>query len=357
MYLRITAGSESKSGVRHHFLLLLFGLGLAGPLAGQPSHEPAPSPAKPLAELRVRDSVILGLVEGLTEYLPVSSMGHVMVADQFFGLEGTTQLRDANGRPLWARPPRPGRSEGPALSSSNGQPLTVKVASDTFTVVTQIGAILAVAILFRSRFREIGRGIVGRSDEGRRLLLNLVVAFLPAGIVGFLFNHWILEHLVSIGPILTAQLVGAALMVYAEWWRKNRAIPAPGLDGSRLPLRSALGIGILQCASFWPGMSRSMTTIVGGYFAGMDGRRSGEFSFLLGFLTLSAASLYKARQSGPAMIEVFGWPHVLLGGAVATVAAMLAVKLFLSYLSRHGLIVFAVYRVAFAVFLGFWSLR
>ena len=236
------------------------------------------------------------------------------------------------------------------------EPLTIKVASDTFTVVTQIGAILAVAVLFRSRFLELGRGILGRSDQGLRLLRNLFVAFLPAGVVGYLFNRWILGHLVSIGGIMAAQLVGAALMIYAERWRKRRPIPTPGPDGSQLSFRGALGIGILQCASFWPGMSRSMTTIVGGYFAGMGGRESGEFSFLLGFFTLSAASIYKARQSGPAMIEVFGWPHVLLGGAVATIAAMLAVKLFLSYLTRHGLTIFAIYRVAFAIFLGFWAL-
>ncbi len=347
MYLRNNPGSESNSGVRLHIPVLVLGLALAGPLAGQPAGEPAKAPSKPIAELRLRDSVVLGLIEGLTEYLPVSSMGHVMVADQMFGLEDTTQLKDSDGRLLWARPPGLGRP--------HGSPLTIKLASDTFTVVTQIGAILAVAILFRSRFYEIGRGLVGRSDDGLRLLRNLLVAFLPAGIVGFLFNRWILEHLVSIGPILTAQLVGAGLMVYAEWWRKNRAVPEPDLDGGRISLGKALGIGVMQCASFWPGMSRSMTTIVGGYFAGMDGRRAGEFSFLLGFLTLSAASIYKARQSGPAMIEVFGWSHVLIGGAVATIAAMLAVKLFLSYLSRHGLIVFAIYRVAFAVFLAFWA--
>ena len=151
---------------------------------------------------------------------------------------------------------------------------------------------------------------------------------------------------------IAAQLVGAAVMFYAEWWRRRRRTPDPSLDGSRLPLAKALGIGVLQCASFWPGMSRSMTTIVGGYFAGMDGPRSGEFSFLLGFFTLSAASIYKFLQSGPAMIEVFGLQNVLLGCAVATVTAMLAVKLFLSYLTRHGLAVFAVYRVAFAILLA-----
>jgi undecaprenyl-diphosphatase len=344
--LRKASVSENKSAVRPHHVLLLLALGLATPLAAQ-APGTAPARDRPLAELRTRDALVLGLIEGLTEYLPVSSMGHVMVADHFFGLESTSQLRDAEGRPLWARAPRPNRPV---------EPLTIKVAADTFTVVTQIGAILAVAVLFRSRFREIGRGLAGRSEGGLRLLRNLVVAFLPAGIVGFLLNRWILEHLVTIGAILAAQLIGAAFMIYAEVWRKRRPAADPGLNGSNLSLRGALGIGVLQCASFWPGMSRSMTTIVGGYFAGMDGRESGEFSFLLGFVTLSAASLYKARQSGPAMIEVFGWSHVLIGGAVATLAAMLAVKLFLSYLTRHGLVPFAIYRVAFAIFLGFWAL-
>jgi undecaprenyl-diphosphatase len=334
-------------------LFLLLVLGLSGGLAAQPA-DVAPHIKKPIAELPVRDAVVLGLIEGLTEYLPVSSLGHVMVANQFFGLEGTIQLRNAQGQPLWVRPPQP--------KIPRGEPLTVKVAADTFTVVTQIGAILAVGILFRSRFAEIIRGLLGRSLDGRRLLLNLLVAFIPAGIVGFLLNHWILEHLYTLPTFIAAQIVGAALMVYAERWRKHRAAAMPdpveidsGLDGTRLPLRSALGIGILQCASFWPGMSRSMTTIVGGYFSGMDGPRSGEFSFLLGFFTLSAAAIFKAHQSGAAMIEVFGWPHVLLGAAVATFAAMLAVKVFLTYLTRHGLMIFAIYRVAFAIFLGFWA--
>jgi undecaprenyl-diphosphatase len=352
-------------GVRS-LLLLLVVLGLSGGLAAQPAADSTPPVKKPLAELRARDAMVLGLIEGLTEYLPVSSLGHVMVANQFFGLEGTAQLRDDQGRPLWVRPPQP--------KIPQGEPLTVKVAADTFTVVTQIGAILAVGILFRSRFAEIIRGLLGRSPEGRRLLLNLLIAFIPAGIVGFLFNRWILLHLYTIPTFIAAQIAGAALMVYAEWWRRRRSRSSPealeaqslrgasihletvpGLDGSRLPLKSALGIGILQCASFWPGMSRSMTTIVGGYFSGMDGPRSGEFSFLLGFFTLSAASLYKAHQSGHAMIEVFGWPHVILGAAIAAIAAMLAVKLFLTYLTRHGLTIFAIYRVAFAIFLGIWA--
>jgi undecaprenyl-diphosphatase len=338
--------SENKLAVRLLLLSLLSAFALARPLAGQAPADAAVLPGKPVAELRTRDAIILGSIVGLLEYLPVSSLGHTMVADHFLGLENATQLRDDRGRLLWVRPPQP--------LKPLGEPLSLKSAADTFTVVAQIGAILAVGILFRQRFAELIRGILGQSEDGRRLLFNLVVAFLPAAIVGFILNRWILEHLFTLGTFISAQLVGAALMFYAEWWRKQRPAAGPGLDGVHLPLKSALGIGVLQCASFWPGMSRSMTTIVGGYFSGMDGPRSGEFSFLLGFFTLSAAAIYKARQSGPAMVEVFGWSHVLLGCAVATVSAMLAVKLFLSYLTRHGLTIFAIYRVAFALVWGLW---
>jgi undecaprenyl-diphosphatase len=327
---------------------LLSFLILARPLVAQPAGGTEAKPARPVSELRARDAVVLGAIVGLLEYLPVSSLGHTEVADHFLGLEDTTQLRDERGTPLWIRPPQP--------RNPQGEPLNLKAAADTFTVVTQIGAIIAVGFLFRSRFVELVRGLLGRSEDGRRLLLNLVVAFLPAAIVGFLLNRWILAHLFTVGVFVAAQLAGAALMFYAEWWRKRRPPGSSGLDGVHLPLKSALGIGLLQCASFWPGMSRSMTTIVGGYFAGMDGPRSGEFSFLLGFFTLSAASIFKARQSGPAMIEVFGWPHVILGCAVATITAMFAVKLFLRYLTRHGLTPFAIYRVAFSILLGLWVL-
>jgi len=335
--------------VRSTLFALLAALAAACPLSAQPATPSERHAPKPIAELRTRDAIILGSIVGLLEYLPVSSLGHAMVADHFLGLEDGTQLRDERGDPLWARPPGP--------RHPLGEPLSIKVAADTFAVVTQIGAILAVGFLFRSRFAELIRGIAGRSDAGRRLSVNLAVAFLPAGIVGFLLNRWILAHLFTNGVFIAAQLAGAAFMVFAEVWKKRRPAPDPLFDGSRLPVSSALGIGLLQCVSFWPGMSRSMTTIIGGYFAGMDGRRSGEFSFLLGFFTLSAASIYKSLQSGPAMIAVFGWSHVILGCAVATVTAMLAVKLFLDYLTRHGLAIFAIYRVAFAIILSILALK
>ena len=172
-------------------------------------------------------------------------------------------------------------------------------------------------------------------------------------VIGLLLDHWIDEHLFSVAAVVAAQVSGAVLMFAAERWRKKSATSASAiLNPADLPAKRALGIGLMQCLALWPGTSRSMTTIVGGYFAGLPPARAAEFSFLLGFVTLTAATVYKGLQSGPAMIAVFGWPHVLLGIVVATVAAAAAVKFLVSYLSRHGLTVFAWYRLAVAAVLS-----
>lgn len=303
----------------------------------------APAPAEaPAAELSAADAIILGVVEGVTEFLPISSTGHLVIASHLLGLESEQPLRSAKGEPLWYRKPSPRHPEG--------VPLTLKLAADTYTVVIQFGAIAAVALLYWGQLLAMLRGLLGRDPAGLRLLTRVLVAFVPAAGLGFLAHDWIDAHLFSIPAVIAAQVAGAALMFLAEAWRRRRppATPATGASLDALSLRASAGIGLLQCLALWPGTSRSMTTIVGGYLAGLDPRRSAEFSFLLGFVTLSAASVYKSLRSGGAMIQVFGWPHVLLGAVVAAVTAALCVRFLVHWLTRHGLGLFAWYRLALA---------
>jgi undecaprenyl-diphosphatase len=122
-------------------------------------------------------------------------------------------------------------------------------------------------------------------------------------------------------------------------------------SGSTLTLAQSAGIGALQCLALWPGTSRSMTAIVGGRLAGLGPRAAAEFSFLLGLVTLTAATAYKSWSSGAAMVAAFGWPHILLGCAVASVTAALSVKFLVNWLVKHGLMLFVWYRLAFAALL------
>ncbi|HEY9250126.1 MAG TPA: undecaprenyl-diphosphate phosphatase, partial [Rariglobus sp.] len=150
---------------------------------------------------------------------------------------------------------------------------------------------------------------------------------------------------------------GAVLMFAAERWRKQQPSASTSrLDPSDLTMRQSFGIGLMQCLALWPGMSRSMVTMVGGYFAGLSPTRSAEFSFLVGLPILTGAALLKGYKAGPAMITVFGAPSVILGSLVAACSAAVAVKFLVGYLSRHGLGVFAVYRLALAALLAGWFL-
>lgn len=311
------------------------------PAADTPPATTAPAPA---AELSVKDAIILGVVEGVTEFLPISSTGHLIIATRLLKLEAEEPLVDRDGQPLWFRKPSP--------KHPDGEPLTLKRAADTYNVVIQFGAIAAVALLYWSQLISMLMGLLGRDTAGLRLLINITIAFLPAAVVGLLIHDWIDRHLFSVGAVIIAQVAGALLMFYAEFWRRRRAVLRPArTELNYLTPVAAAGIGALQCLAMWPGTSRSMTTIVGGYFAGLDPRRSAEFSFLLGFVTLTAASIFKSYKSGAAMIQVFGWSHVLLGGVVAAVTAAICVGFLVNWLTRHGLAAFAWYRLALATVL------
>lgn len=345
--------------MRKLFIATVFILASFGIAAAQPAVAPAAKNAggsvdakTAAAELSLTDAIILGIVEGVTEFLPISSTGHLIITTRLLHLDSEQPLVDANGQPLYHKKP--------SAKRPLGEPLTLKLAADTFTVVIQFGAIAAVALLYWSQFMAMLRGLLGQDPAGLRLLINLIIAFLPAAAIGFLAHDWIDAHLFSVGAVIAAQVAGAFLMFYAEAWRHRNAArfasTSPPLHTDQKPeevtTSMATTIGFLQCFAMWPGTSRSMMTIVGGYFVGLEPKRAAEFSFLLGFVTLTAASVYKSYKSGAAMIAVFGWPHVLVGMVVAAITAAICVKFLVRWLTRHGLGLFAWYRIAVAIVLA-----
>lgn len=318
-------------------LPLLVTLLCAGP-AGARDEAFSPPPT-----LTYTGAVALGLVEGVTEFLPVSSTGHLILANHFLGLNSDRPARDLQGNHLY-----PQNHSGIAPA----QPLTVKALADTYAIVIQVGAIAAVLILYRARVRSMALGLAGRDRTGLLLARNLLAAFLPAAVAGLLLEDWIDRYLFDSLAVVAALFAGGLLMLAVEAWRRrNSAQEAAGPDLHELTLGQCLMVGLLQCVALWPGTSRSMMTIVGGYFAGLSPQRAAEFSFLLGLITLSAAAFYKGCKGGAFMLAAFGPGPLLVGMAVAALSAAVAVKWMVGYLGRRGLEGFAWYRMGLALLL------
>lgn len=262
-------------------------------------------------------AVVLGLVEGITEYLPISSTGHLILASTLLGLR----------------------------TPENAEALA------TFEIAIQGGAILAVLGLYRHRVPQTWNGLRGRDPAGRRLLVHLVLAFLPAALLGPLLDDPIEAHLFHAPPVLAALLLGGLWML---WLGRRGPVGERGVDD--LDARTALLIGLFQCVAMWPGTSRSMMTIAGGVLLGLRARDAAEFSFLLGVPTLGAACAYKLAKDllgdGPDLFQELGPLPVALGFAVAALSAALAVRWLVGFLGRHGLAPFGWYRIALALVLG-----
>lgn len=275
------------------------------------------------------DAIILGLVEGLTEYIPVSSTGHLIIVSSLLGLDRDPETASA-------------------------------VAA--FNIVVQGGAILAVLGLFWPRVVSMVQGLFGKNVVGLRLFRNLVIAFIPAAIFGVLLDELIERALFHPWPVIAALALGGVLLILMRRWQNAiyaRAGEGASEDGfielDELSWQKALVIGFLQCVAMWPGTSRSMMTIVGGMFVGLRPKQAAEFSFLLGLPTLGGACVYKLMKSG-SEIASLGWLPVVVGIVVATISAALAVKWLVSYLANHGLAAFGWYRIALAIVLAGLSL-
>ena len=265
------------------------------------------------AGLGIVDAVILGLVEGATEFLPVSSTGHLLVAQRTLGLGGTT-------------------SQDRAL--------------DAYAICIQGGAILAVVALYRRRIGDLANGALGRSTEGRRLLAALVVAFAPAALLGLLLADTIKSALFGVGPVAAAWLVGGIVILVAQ--RGGWTAGGP-IDLDSIRPGHALVIGVAQALALWPGVSRSLVTIMAALLVGCTIRAAVEFSFLLGLVTLSAASGYEIVRSGGEIVRTFGVITPAVGLVVATVAAVLSIRWLVRWVEVRGLATFGYYRVAIGV--------
>jgi undecaprenyl-diphosphatase len=257
--------------------------------------------------LTAAKAIVLGAVEGITEYLPISSTGHLLVTERILGL-GTG---------------------------------TGKVAADTYAVAIQVGAILAVVVLYWQRLVQLFRGVIGRDSQGLQLLIRLIVAFLPAALIGAAFGDSIKEHLFGPWPVVAAWTVGGIFLLV---WR-----PRPGTMGlTGLTNRHAAIIGAAQILALWPGTSRSLVTIVAALALGCTMSAAIEFSFLLGLATLTAATILDLAKDGPTLVKDYGWATPVLGGLVAFVTAVLSVRWLVSYLRTRPLTIFGWYRLLIA---------
>jgi undecaprenyl-diphosphatase len=250
-------------------------------------------------------AVLLGLVEGITEFLPISSTGHLIVAGHLLGYTGD--------------------------------------AAETFEVVIQLGAILAVVWEYRSHLTSVASGALGLSPDGgsRALVVNLGLAFLPAAITGFLLHRVIKDVLFNPVTVAAALVAGGIAMLIIEWARP-RAVFTSLME---IPWHRALLVGLAQTLSLVPGVSRAGATIMGGMVCGLDRRTATVFSFYLAIPTMLAATAYDLMKGWQAMTAA-DLGMLAVGFVVSFISALLAVRAFVKFISHHDFTPFAWYRIA-----------
>jgi undecaprenyl-diphosphatase len=269
--------------------------------------------------MSLTQAAVLGLVEGVTEYLPISSTGHLILVDRWLGLRSNSNMTESQIDAIHA-----------------------------FDIVIQGGAILAVLYAYFGRVRRMILGLLGRDLEGRKLFMLLLTAFVPAMIIGLLLHKLIKTHLQSEWPTVYAMAVGGVVMILFEKTKLAKKRRESGFDINSLTIKSALVIGLMQCIAMWPGTSRSMMTILGGMMVGLSPIAAAEFSFLLGLPTLLAATVFKATKYGDVLLEHVGIQPIALGMCVAAVSAFFCVKGLTAWLSKNGLAPFGWYRLFLA---------
>jgi undecaprenyl-diphosphatase len=250
-------------------------------------------------------ALLLGIVEGITEFLPISSTGHLILATSLTGLTGRR--------------------------------------AEVFGIFIQLGAVLAVVWEYRDRLTRLIADLPRRA-EARIFASVLLIAFLPAAILGLLAHRAISEHLFRPATVAAALIVGAILIFVVE------SLPPRirTVSAEHVTLPQALSIGLAQCLSLWPGFSRSAATILGGLTVGLDRRTATEFSFFLAIPTLGAATLYDLAKNLDAL-EPGDSVWLLLGLVVSFLVAWASIRWLLRFVSTHDLRPFAWYRIALGI--------
>lgn len=248
--------------------------------------------------------ILLGIVEGLTEFLPVSSTGHLILASELLGYDAST----------WAM----------------------------FNVVIQLGAILAVIVLYWRTFWAVGMGLLRREAVSWRFLRNLVIAFIPAAVIGLALHDFIETLLGAPKVVAWALIAGGVAILLIE-----RAVKEQRFHGiADIPLVRVVGIGFIQCIAMIPGVSRSGATIMGALTLGVERRTAAEFSFFLAIPTMLGATALELLKKGDHLTSAaVGWDSIALGFVVAFIVALIVIKLFVGLVSRHGFAPFAWYRI------------
>ena len=248
--------------------------------------------------------ILLGIVEGLTEFLPVSSTGHLILASELLGYDAS----------VWAM----------------------------FNVVIQLGAILAVVVLYWRTFWAVGMGLLRREPTSWRFLRNLLLAFIPAAIIGLVLHDYI-ELLLGAPKVVAWALIagGVAILVI------ERFIQAGRFHGiADIPVGRVLGIGLIQCVAMIPGVSRSGATIMGALTLGVERRTAAEFSFFLAIPTMLGATTLELLKKGDQITSAaVGWDSIALGFIISFIVALLVIRWFVGIVSRHGFAPFAWYRI------------
>jgi undecaprenyl-diphosphatase len=253
------------------------------------------------------NAAVMGIVEGVTEFIPVSSTGHLILAGDWLGFGGER--------------------------------------AKTFEIFIQLGAILAIVWLYRARFRLVLTK-AATDPNSRRFVTNLALAFVPVGVVGLLTHHWIKAHLFTPAVVATDFIIGGLVILAIERWKPMERIS----DAADLQPATALGIGLAQVLGLLPGFSRSGATIMGGFALGLSRTAATEFSFFLAVPTMAIAAGFDLLRS-LSILSLADVPVFAVGFLVAFISAFGVVKALLRYVAHHSFAAFAWYRIAFGALL------